>query len=182
MFTFPVLFTIFSRKCKQLFVYFFLAEYLTAVFVYLFQIKKANPERACFLEYDKLYVENKIYVFNEALCQVIEQAEAERMGYGHDMSFSRPGTQLGGFGMGGYGHSRPASGMSGIMGPPVHPKSASSIPRLPPLARAVSLATGMAQLDPREEKMNEMERIIQSYQEKLDSVTSNYQVSIIIFL
>merc|ERR1719510_1134815 len=66
--------------------------------------------------------------------------------------------------------------MSGIMGPPaIHPKSASSIPRLPPLARAVSLATGMAQLDPREEKMNEMERIIQSYQEKLDSVTSNYQ-------
>ena len=152
------------------------------MFNIFFQIKKANPERACFLEYDKLYVENKIYVFNEALCQVIEQAEAERMGYGHDMSFSRPGTQLGGFGMmgGGYGHSRPASGMSGIMGPPaIHPKSASSIPRLPPLARAVSLATGMAQLDPREEKMNEMERIIQSYQEKLDSVTSNYQVSII---
>ena len=153
---------------------------MTAVCLPFFQIKKANPERACFLEYDKLYIENKIYVFNEALCQVIEQAEAERMGYGHDMTFSRPGTQLGGFGMGGYGgHSRPASGMSGVMGPPMHPKSASSIPRLPPLARAVSLATGMAQLDPREEKMNEMERIIQSYQEKLDSVTSNYQVSIV---
>ena len=59
-----------------------------------------------------------------------------------------------------------------------HPKSASSIPRLPPLNRAVSLATGMSQIaDPREEKMNEMERIIQSYQEKLDTVTTNYQVS-----
>ena len=44
--------------------------------------------------------------------------------------------------------------------------------------RAVSLATGMSQIaDPREEKMNEMERIIQSYQEKLDTVTTNYQVS-----
>lgn len=29
--------------------------------------------------------------------------------------------------------------------------------------------------DPREEKMNEMERMLTDYQEKLDSVTSNYE-------
>ena len=87
----------------------------------MFQIKKANPERVCFLEYDKLYVENKIYIWNEALGQVIEQAEAERYGYNHDMNFSRPGTQMGGFGGGGFGGSRPPSGMSVIMGS--HPKS-----------------------------------------------------------
>ncbi len=34
--------------------------------------------------------------------------------------------------------------------------------------------------DSRDEKLNEMERIIQNYQEKLDSVTSNYQVSLIV--
>merc|ERR1712223_1601375 len=67
---------------------------------------------------------------------------------------SRPGTQMMNV------MSRPPSQMSGIGGP--HPKSASSIPRLPPLARAVSLATGMSQMsDPREEK--------------LDAVTTNYQ-------
>ena len=49
--------------------------------------------------------------------------------------------------------------------------------RLPPLARAVSLATGMSQMsDPREEKLNELERVIANYQEKLDAVTTNYQV------
>jgi hypothetical protein len=31
--------------------------------------------------------------------------------------------------------------------------------------------------DPRDEKLSEMERLIASYQEKLDSVTSNYQVN-----
>ena len=67
--------------------------------------------------------------------------------------------------------SRPPSQMSGI-----HPKSASSIPRLPPLSRAVSLATGMAAIDPRDEKLGELERIISNYQEKLDAVTNNYQV------
>ena len=36
--------------------------------------------------------------------------------------------------------------------------------------------------DPRDEKLNEMERIIASYQDKLDSVTSNYQVFWIFFL
>ena len=121
------------------------------------------------MEYDKLYIDSKIYCWNEALGQVIEQAEAERYGYGNDFMMSRPGTQMMNV------MSRPPSQMSGFGG--IHPKSASSIPRLPPLARAVSLATGMSQMsDPREEKLNEMERIIANYQEKLDAVTTNYQV------
>ncbi len=68
-------------------------------------------------------------------------------------------------------------GMSGI-GLIPHPKSAgSTIPRLPPLSKAVSLASGMSMLnDPRDDKINEMERIINNYQEKLDAVTNNYQV------
>ena len=56
------------------------------------QIKKANPEKACYLEYDKLYVDSKIFVWNEALGQVIEQAENDR--YGADFMMSRPGTQM----------------------------------------------------------------------------------------
>ena len=131
-----------------------------------------NPEKACYLEYDKLYVDSKIFIWNEALGQVIEQAEAERYGYGSaaDFMMSRPGTQMMNI------MSRPPSQMSGIAGPQ-HPKSASGLTRLPPLARAVSLATGMAQMsDPREERLNEMERGIANYQEKLDAVTTNYQV------
>jgi len=132
---------------------------------FLRQIKRVNPEKSCYLEYDKLYVDSKIFIWNDALGQVIEQAEAER--YGYDNHFmSRPGTQM-------MNMSRPGSQMS-QMGH--HPKSASSIPRLPPLSRAVSLATGMSQMsDPREEKLNELERVIASYQEKLDAVTTNYQ-------
>lgn len=83
---------------------------------------------------------------------------------------------------GGPGASRPPSGMSTVPGGPSaatnrveHTRSASSV-RLPPLSRATSLATGMAQfLDPREQKMDEMERMLTDYQEKLESVTTNYE-------
>ena len=64
-------------------------------------------------EYDKLYVDNKIYEWNEVLGQVVEHSEAQR--YGNDsFLFSRPGTQLGGIfgGTGPFGASRPPSGMS----------------------------------------------------------------------
>jgi hypothetical protein len=141
-----------------------------AFFLVFLQIKKINPEKACFLEYDKLYVDSKIFVWNESLQQVIEQAEADR--YGSEFLMSRPGTQLMNHG---FGPSRPPSGMSGIGGL-IHPKSASGLTRLPPLGRSVSLATGMSQVDPREEKINEMERVINNYQEKLDAVQVNYQV------
>lgn len=33
-------------------------------------IKKKTPERHCFLEYDKLYVDHAIYVWNDILGQV----------------------------------------------------------------------------------------------------------------
>jgi len=136
------------------------------------QIKRVNPEKSCYLEYDKLYIDSKIFIWNEGLGQVIEQAEAERYGYNNDFMMSRPGTQM----MNSFSNlSRPPSQMSAMGGS--HPKSASSIPRLPQLARAVSLATGMSQFqnDPREEKLNELERVIANYQEKLDAVTTNYQ-------
>ena len=29
------------------------------------QVKRQNPEKTCFLEYDKLYVDHKPYVWNE---------------------------------------------------------------------------------------------------------------------
>ena len=84
----------------------------------------------CYLEYDKLYVDHKIYVWNETLGQVIEHAEAERYGYGgmNDFMMSRPGTQMMNI------TSRPPSQMSGI-----HPKSASSIPRFVYFLSAVCL-------------------------------------------
>ncbi len=70
-----------------------------------------------FKEYDKLYVDNKIYEWNEVLGQVVEHTENQR--FGGDLLFSRPGTQLGGifggsgpFGGQGYANSRPPSGMS----------------------------------------------------------------------
>ena len=61
-----------------------------------------------------------------------------------------------------------------------HPRSASTV-RLPPLSRATSLATGMAGMfDPREEKLNEMERMLSQYQEKLETVTNNYEEKVTI--
>ena len=33
-------------------------------------VKKTNPERRCFLEYDRLYVDQKIYVWNDIAGQV----------------------------------------------------------------------------------------------------------------
>lgn len=91
------------------------------------------------------------------------------------------------------GASRPPSGMSSRFERPL--KSASAIPRLPPLNRTISLSTGAMnqvlcfrfffrkffslsigiQSDPRDERIDEMERMVASYQEKLDNVTTNYQ-------
>ena len=46
-----------------------------------FQVRKANPEKSCFLQYDKLYIDTKIYVYNEVLGQVVEHTESVRWGY-----------------------------------------------------------------------------------------------------
>ena len=32
---------------------------------YMRKIKKINPDATCFMQFDKLYVNNKIYVFND---------------------------------------------------------------------------------------------------------------------
>ena len=70
------------------------------------EVRKANPEKNCFLQYDKLYIDSKIYVFNEVLGQVVEHSESVRYG---DM-MSRPGSiMMGGGGGGGYIISRPSS-------------------------------------------------------------------------
>ena len=41
-------------------------------------VKKVNPEKRCFLQYDKLYIDTKIYVYNEVLGQVVEHTESVR--------------------------------------------------------------------------------------------------------
>ena len=43
-------------------------------------VKKVNPEKRCFLQYDKLYIDSKIYVYNEVLGQVVEHTESVRWG------------------------------------------------------------------------------------------------------
>ena len=68
------------------------------------KVRKANPEKNCFLQYDKLYIDSKIYVFNEVLGQVVEHSESVRYG---DM-MSRPGSMMMGGG-GGFMMSRPSS-------------------------------------------------------------------------
>ncbi len=55
------------------------------------QVKRANPEKNCFLEYDRLYVDHKIFVYNDAMGQVVELSEAQR----YSELMSRPGTQVG---------------------------------------------------------------------------------------
>ncbi|XP_023322484.1 uncharacterized protein LOC111696926 [Eurytemora carolleeae] len=43
------------------------------------QIKKKAPERVCRLEYDKLYLDHKIYVWNDIRGQVVEISEVEKV-------------------------------------------------------------------------------------------------------
>ena len=37
-------------------------------------VKRSNPERRCFLQYDKLYIDGKIYMYSEVTGQVEEQS------------------------------------------------------------------------------------------------------------
>ena len=69
------------------------------------QVRKANPEKNCFLQSDKLYIDSKIYVYNEVLGQVVEHSESVRYG---DM-MSRPGSMMMMGGGPGYIASRPGS-------------------------------------------------------------------------
>ena len=58
------------------------------------KIKRTNPEKNCFLEYDRLYVDHKIFVWSETLGQVVELAESNRYDSGQNGLMSRPGTQM----------------------------------------------------------------------------------------
>ena len=46
---------------------------------YMREVKRRSPEKSCFMEGDKLFVEGKIFVFNEADNKVVEQRVAERL-------------------------------------------------------------------------------------------------------
>ena len=37
-------------------------------------VKRSNPERRCFLQYDKLYIDGKVYMYSEVTGQVEEQS------------------------------------------------------------------------------------------------------------
>ena len=37
-------------------------------------VKKSNPERRCLLQYDKLYIDGKLFIYSEVTGQVEEQS------------------------------------------------------------------------------------------------------------
>ena len=36
-------------------------------------VKKVNPEKRCFLQYDKLYIDGKVFMFNETTGKVFNK-------------------------------------------------------------------------------------------------------------
>ena len=56
----------------------------------------------------------------------------------------------------------------------------SSVPKLPPLTKnhSMSLPSVVDYVDPRDVKLNELEKVINQYQEKLNDVTNSYQQKI----
>jgi len=128
----------------------------------------------------KLYIDSKIFVYNEVLGQVVEHSESVRYGdmmsrpgsmmMGPYLPMSRPGSRTG---------SRPSSGTGGRGGPG---DGTSGVPKLPPLNKQFSMSLPnvmpMEYVDPRDVKMNELEKVIAQYQDKLNDVTSNYQQKI----
>ena len=57
---------------------------------------------------------------------------------------------------------------------------ASGVPRLPPLNKSLSMSlpSMVDYVDPRDVKMNELEKVINQYQDKLNDVTNSYQQKI----
>ena len=43
------------------------------------EMKRKNPEKNCFMEQDKLFVDGKIYVYSESEERVLEQRQAEKL-------------------------------------------------------------------------------------------------------
>jgi len=142
------------------------------------QVRKANPEKNCFLQYDKLYIDSKIFVYNEILGQVVEHTESVRYGE----MLSRPGSMMMGPMQGGYAMSRPTSrtGSRPTSGAGGRGDSSSGVPKLPPLNRnhSMSLPSMVDYVDPRDVKLNELEKVINQYQDKLNDVTNSYQQKI----
>ena len=46
---------------------------------YMRELKRKSPEKNCFMEGDKLFVEGKMFVFNETDNRVVEQRVAEKI-------------------------------------------------------------------------------------------------------
>ena len=42
-------------------------------------VKKVNPEKRCFLQYDKLYIDGKVFMFNETTGKVFYNGNTEKM-------------------------------------------------------------------------------------------------------
>ena len=42
-------------------------------------VKKVNPEKRCFLQYDKLYIDGKVFMFNESTGKVFHNENTEKM-------------------------------------------------------------------------------------------------------
>ena len=38
-------------------------------------VKKNNPAATCFIQYDKLFIDNKVYVFNDIQGKVVEYSQ-----------------------------------------------------------------------------------------------------------
>merc|ERR1712012_811066 len=73
------------------------------------KIKKLNPDATCFMQYDKLYINNKIYVYNDLQGKVVEQNQVEdpiAMSLA-SLVMSRPGSVM---------DDRPGSSMSVMSG------------------------------------------------------------------
>ena len=45
---------------------------------YMREVKRGDPSVVCNLQYDKLYIDSKIFVYNEVLGQVVEHTESVR--------------------------------------------------------------------------------------------------------
>ena len=53
--------------------------------------KRKNPSSYCFLNYDKLYIDNRLFIYDKELNDVVEQDRPGGSG-GPPSSLSRPGS------------------------------------------------------------------------------------------
>ena len=52
-------------------------------------VKRINPEKRCFLSYDKLYIDGKVFVFSEASGAVEQQKNVLERGHSEDVTISQ---------------------------------------------------------------------------------------------